>query len=634
MPSLRSASIRAKLFGIVMITTATALVITAIAMTAFELRSYRQTMARELKAVAQVMGANTTAALAFNVPSTAEELLGAAGSLPEILTACLYDTQDVLFASYVRPGQPARCPAHANVAPGERRPVGFLVQEPVLLHGERLGTLRLFSQLRELQRRVNLHMFILLLVLCGAGLVAVLVSTRLQRIVSDPILELAATAKSISEKRDYALRASKRSEDEVGAAVDAFNQMLDRIAEADAALRRAGEESRNHARILQSILDNMGEGLSVCDSAGKFLIWNPAASRILGQGAIEGGPDTWSRQYGLYGPGGRQLLAPHDLPLARAMRGESVDDLEIYLRPRDEGRARWISATAHPLRDEEGEIRGGIAVFRDITERKAGEEELRALNATLELRIAERTAALEERAAELKRSNEELEAFAYVASHDLQEPLRAMASYAQLLKRQIDGRLGEDANVYLGHLLEGAGRMRLLINALLDYSRVGRKPLELRPTRVDAVLDAALTDLAPSIAECGAEVRRGEMPVLLADPVQLGQLLRNLIGNAIRFRRDDVRPEIEISAELAGDQWRFAIRDNGMGIDAKHYDRIFIIFQRLHGRERAGTGIGLAVCKKIVERHGGQIWVESQPGHGSTFYFTLPVGAEGNDGAD
>jgi signal transduction histidine kinase len=116
--------------------------------------------------------------------------------------------------------------------------------------------------------------------------------------------------------------------------------------------------------------------------------------------------------------------------------------------------------------------------------------------------------------------------------------------------------------------------------------------------------------------------------------VQLGQLLRNLIGNAIRFRRDDVRPEIEISAELAGDQWRFAIRDNGMGIDAKHYDRIFIIFQRLHGRERAGTGIGLAVCKKIVERHGGQIWVESQPGHGSTFYFTLPVGAEGNDGAD
>jgi light-regulated signal transduction histidine kinase (bacteriophytochrome) len=310
------------------------------------------------------------------------------------------------------------------------------------------------------------------------------------------------------------------------------------------------------------------------------------------------------------------------------MRGEAVNDLEMFLRQVPSGErddpGRWISATARPFRDEEGNLRGGIAVFRDVSERKYAEEELRALNVTLEVRIADRTAALEERAAELKRSNEELEAFAYVASHDLQEPLRAMASYAQLLKRQLGGKSGGDSDVYLDHLLEGATRLRTLINALLDYSRVGRRALDLRPLSLETVFETAMADLSATIADSGAEVRRGPLPVLNADPVQLGQLLRNLISNAIRFRRDE-SPVVEVSATLIDDHWRITVKDNGIGIDAKHFERIFIIFQRLHGRELAGTGIGLAVCKKIVERHGGQIWVESEPGRGSSFHFTLPL---------
>jgi light-regulated signal transduction histidine kinase (bacteriophytochrome) len=296
----------------------------------------------------------------------------------------------------------------------------------------------------------------------------------------------------------------------------------------------------------------------------------------------------------------------------------------MYLADSDAGKGRWISATARPFKDEDGTIRGGIVVFRDVSERKTAEEELRALNATLEMRIAERTAALEERATELKRSNEELEAFAYVASHDLQEPLRAMASYTQLLKRQLQGQLSADSELYIGHVLEGAARMRALINALLDYSRVGRRPLDLRPTSVETVFDTALADLSTTIAENSAQVTRGTLPVLAADPVQLGQLFRNLVSNAIKFRREDP-PRVEVRAELVGDHWRFSVRDNGIGIEPKHYERIFIIFQRLHGRDRAGTGIGLAVCKKIIERHGGQIWLESEPGHGSVFFFTLPA---------
>jgi signal transduction histidine kinase/HAMP domain-containing protein len=626
MPSLRSASIRAKLFAIVMITTASALVITAISMTAYELKSYRQATVRELVTVANVVGANSTAALEFNVPSTAEEILAGAGTLPEVLSACLYDKKEALFAGYVRPGQQLACPKHPDGASVAVQPAGFVIQRPVMLHGERVGTLRLFSHVGELQRRVNLHMLILFVVLFVSALVATLVTARLQRILSVPILELAHTAKTISDKRDYTLRAGKHSEDEIGAAVDAFNQMLDRIEQADAAVRLAGEQSRNHARLLQSILDNMGEGMAVSDDAGTFLIWNPAATRILGKGPLEGGLDEWSRYYGLFRPGGRELFPPADLPLARALRGENVNDLEMYLA----GTApenRWISATARPFRDEDGSLRGGIVVFRDVSERKAAEEELRALNATLEMRIAERTAALEERAAELKRSNEELEAFAYVASHDLQEPLRAMASYTQLLKRQLQGQVSADADLYIGHVLEGAARMRALINALLDYSRVGRRALDLRATALEGVFDTAMADLSTIVAENAAQVTRGPLPVILADPVQLGQLFRNLISNAIKFRREEP-PRIQVTAEPEGDHWRFMVRDNGIGIDAKHYERIFIIFQRLHGRDRAGTGIGLAVCKKIVERHGGQIWVTSEPGKGSVFHFTLPARGE------
>jgi signal transduction histidine kinase/HAMP domain-containing protein len=624
MPSLRAASIRAKLFAIVMITTASALVITAISMTAYELKSYREATVREMGTVANVVGANSTAALEFNVPSTAEEILAGAGTLPEVLSACLYDKKGALFASYVRPGQMLRCPDHPDAATVAVQPAGFVVQQPVMLHNERVGTLRLFSHVGELQRRVNLHMIILFVVLFVSALVATLVTARLQRILSVPILELARTAKSISEKRDYTLRASKHSEDEIGAAVDAFNQMLARIETADAALRSAGEQSRNHARILQSILDNMGEGMAVTDTQGGYLIWNPAATRLLGKGPVEGGPAEWPRAYGFYRPGGRDLFAPGETPLARAMRGEIINDVEMYLADSDAGKGRWISATARPFKDEDGTIRGGIVVFRDVSERKTAEEELRALNATLEMRIAERTAALEERATELKRSNEELEAFAYVASHDLQEPLRAMASYTQLLKRQLQGQLSADSELYIGHVLEGAARMRALINALLDYSRVGRRPLDLRPTSVETVFDTALADLSTTIAENSAQVTRGTLPVLAADPVQLGQLFRNLVSNAIKFRREDP-PRVEVRAELVGDHWRFSVRDNGIGIEPKHYERIFIIFQRLHGRDRAGTGIGLAVCKKIIERHGGQIWLESEPGHGSVFFFTLPA---------
>ena len=253
-----------------------------------------------------------------------------------------------------------------------------------------------------------------------------------------------------------------------------------------------------------------------------------------------------------------------------------------------------------------------------VFERERAEAQLKALNDQLEQRVTERTF-------ELRRSNEDLEQFAYVASHDLQEPLRMITSYLQLLRQRYQNRLDASAEDFIGFAVDGAVRMQRLIVDLLAYSRVGTRNQPFEATDCNAVLADALMNLQVALQESGAVVAREPLPNLLADPVQLVQLFQNLIGNALKFRGE--RPlEIRVGAKPEGDGWHFFVADNGLGIAAKDFERIFIIFQRLHSRDKyPGTGIGLAVCKKIVERHGGRIWVESQPGQGSVFHFTIPA---------
>jgi PAS domain S-box-containing protein len=273
-----------------------------------------------------------------------------------------------------------------------------------------------------------------------------------------------------------------------------------------------------------------------------------------------------------------------------------------------EGNTITLLTSKIPLRNSKGEICGILGTYMDITERKRAEEKLRL---TL---------------ADLERSNKELEQFAYVASHDLQEPLRTVSSCTQLLARRYQGKLGTDADEFIGYAVDGANRMQVLINDLLAYSRVGTHSDGCKPIDYTVVLDQALTNLKAAIEQSGAVVTHDPLPTAMADKLQLAQLFQNLIGNAIKFQGGEP-PRIHVSAEQKGNEWIFSVRDNGVGINLQYAERIFVIFQRLHTREEyPGTGIGLAICKKIVERRGGRIWVESQLGIGSTFYFTIPIG--------
>jgi light-regulated signal transduction histidine kinase (bacteriophytochrome) len=265
----------------------------------------------------------------------------------------------------------------------------------------------------------------------------------------------------------------------------------------------------------------------------------------------------------------------------------------------------------------------GWIIQKEMNQRRKAEESVRQLNIELERKVAERTAQLAERAKDLERSNMELQQFAYVASHDLQEPLRTIASFTQLLAKRYHDKLDDKAHDFINFAVDGSKRMQTLINDLLAYSRVGTqaKPLEL--VDCNALLDRVLKSLERAIRDTGALMTRGPLPHVLADEVQLGQLFQNLIGNALKFCNQG-RPCIHISAESAGDFWKVSVRDNGIGISSEHKDRIFVIFQRLHTKQQyPGTGIGLAICKKIAERHGGRIWVEPAPGGGSIFFFTI-----------
>ena len=286
---------------------------------------------------------------------------------------------------------------------------------------------------------------------------------------------------------------------------------------------------------------------------------------------------------------------------------------EVCNRAKD-GSLYWVDTTIVPFLGLDGAPRQYVAIRTDITQRK------------------EAARALAHKAEELAQSNQDLEQFAYVASHDLQEPLRMVAAYTQLLAERYQGRLDSQADKYIHYATDGATRMQTLIQDLLRYSRTGRREMELKNTDFRKIVEQSLVNLQAAIQESNAIVKCDALPILPVDSSQLTQVFQNLIGNAIKFRSKS-GPVIQIRAEQNGGDWVFAVEDNGIGISPEQAKEIFVLFKRLHSREEyPGNGIGLATCKRIIERHGGRIWVESQPDGGSCFSFTLPLEEHGRDG--
>ena len=360
------------------------------------------------------------------------------------------------------------------------------------------------------------------------------------------------------------------------------------------------ESQRRHVEALKSfktLFDRSLIGLYILQD-GKFQFVNKPFQEISGYVENE-----------LLGTDSLSLVHPEDRSMVREcavkmLKGERTSYYEYRVTSKN-GENRWIIETVVSI-----QYLGRRAVlgnFLDITDHKLVEEELKhTLN-------------------KLQHSNAELEQFAYIASHDLQEPLRMVASYTQLLSRRYQGQLDADADEFIAYAVDGANRMKKLIDDLLAYSRINTKSGALKLTDCEDIVDEALSNLQLAIEESDAIVIRIPLPTVMVDSPQLVRLFQNLIGNAIKFRRGP-EPEIQIGATQSDGDWIFSVRDNGIGIDMKQADRIFLIFQRLHGKtEYPGTGIGLAICKKIVDRHGGRIWVEPNDNNGSTFYFTIPT---------
>ena len=356
------------------------------------------------------------------------------------------------------------------------------------------------------------------------------------------------------------------------------------------------------------------------ESEGKFRELANLLPQIVFEIDLEGN-FTFANRYGLESCGysqkdideglnALQLFIQEELDrvadnIQRIMGGEQFENHEYTILRKDGSTFPALIYSSSIIRD--GKSVGLRGIVLDITDRKRAEEKLKK---TL---------------SELERSNKELEHFAYIASHDLKEPLRMISSYVQLLERRYKGKLDADADEYISYAVDGAKRMQNLINDLLSYSRVSTRGKDFERTNIEEVLNNALSNLGLMVEDNGAVVTHDSLPLLKADDVQLIQLFQNLVGNAIKFRGANP-PKVHFSAKKSQNEWLFSIEDNGIGIESKYAERAFLIFQRLHHKdEYPGTGIGLAVCKRIIERHNGRIWFESEPGRGTTFYFTIPI---------
>lgn len=351
--------------------------------------------------------------------------------------------------------------------------------------------------------------------------------------------------------------------------------------------------------VLNNILSRVGIGIVVTDKSGRVMRFNGAATNLLGIAEEKTAPEDWPEVYGLYLEDGITLCPKEQSPLLRAVNGEEAENIIMCIRRSGAATSRWCNLSLGPLRKENGEYEGAVLIVQDITDRKL-------------LADTERS------------SNEAIQQFAWVAAHDLQEPLRSVTGFLDLLSMHLENQLDQKAQHYIARTHHAVKRMRTLIADLLTYSRLQTKEPVLRTVDCNKILKECVETLDAAIRDRNARITCNQLPTLKGDAARLTQLFQNLVGNALKFSDNDRPPEVTIAAERQLAQWRFSVKDNGIGLDMQYADRVFVAFQRLTSNQSTeGTGIGLAICRKIVEQHGGKIWIESAPGTGSTVFFTI-----------
>jgi PAS domain S-box-containing protein len=670
---LRNLSIKRKLMLIAMVTSSLALLVASVGFLAYDLTAFRARMSHDLMTQAEIVGANSMAALAFQDKKATREILAALEAKDEIVAAAIYAPDGTVFTDYQRDA------AHAVSLPPGPRPDGSFsdgramrVFYAIVLHDQTLGTLYIESDLRQERERLVRYTGLVAVLMCGAAFVALLLSSRLQRVISEPILTLERTMRTVSSQKNFGLRVARTQHDEIGALIDGFNTMLFEIQQRDAALQSANDalqtrtqqleqqiaerlrvqeelktlnttleqrvaersaaaeqraeevaRSRNalekQTRILQSILDSMSEGVIVADDAGRLIVCNPAAERVLRVTASESLSGNWVESHGFYRPDKVTPYPRHQFPLMLAMCGEAVEAAQVFVIDRQRPEGIWLSVDAKPLTGEDGVVHNGVAIFRNITASKRAEEELlRAKDAA--------------EAASLSKSQ-----FLANMSHELRTPLNAIIGYSEILQDQARESGQDDAIADLEKIHAAGRHLQSLIDHILDLSKIeaGKMELLLETFDVAQLVGEVTTTLQKLVEQngntlqvhCGAEVG-----YMRADMTKVRQVLFNLLSNAGKFTENGaVRVETMRVSDGGRDRICIAVHDTGIGMTEAQIARLFEDFTQVDAsttRKYGGTGLGLAISRRFCEMMGGSIDVDSELGRGSTFRIELPAKVE------
>jgi PAS domain S-box-containing protein len=611
---------------VIMLTSGIVLVMTCAAFFVYEYITAREMMRRQVVTLGQIIATNSTAALAFDNSQDAAETLNALKAENNIRAAALYDKDGKLFAKYPSAISPFYIPSHPGALSYHFTDSYLEGFQAVEQNGTRLGTIFLRSDMKQMYERFMLYGIIAVVFIVISFIFAWVISKRLQRTISTPILQLADTAKIVSDDQNYSVRAIKRSDDEVGALTDAFNHMLTRI----------GIQNAEITGLNQNLENKVRERTRELETANQALIEQTQFSRNILDSSVDliAVFDTELRYVTLNKQGEETYHITQDEIIGRyvadmfpqTVETGMVDDLKRALKGEFVRHVNYKSGVTKrhyenfyiPLIDQDGNVNRIVTIAHDITDIMHANEKLQSLNT------------------ELEKSNRELEQFAYVASHDLQEPLRKIQTFTELGERHISDH--EVLKRYLQKVSSSAQRMTELIKAILNYSRLSKSENEFVEVDLNNILQSIYVDLELLIGEKGAVINNDKLPVTYGIPLQLHQLFINLITNSLKF--NERRPEINITSEYVKgsdvtdvegianqrDYIKIRLSDNGIGFDQRFAEKVFSIFQRLHSDKRIeGTGIGLAVCKKIVENHQGFITVHSELKVGTTFFIYLPV---------